>query len=351
MKAEWLSDAHKIPDEVMNYLRPIAVRAVEEKDYSPELVADILGMSRSSIYDWLRWYRAGGEAALDTRTAPGAPPVITPIIDWWLEQTVLKSTPVNHGYDTGLWTRAILAELLQKHFGICVSESTVGLHLHQLALSCQTPCYRALDQDQAKVVAFLKVKFPKIQRLAAKLGADIAFGDEAGVGIMTRSGRTWGQVGQPPEVAVSDRRGGYNVLSIITATGELHYSLEGKTINGERYVEFLQQLLHGRTRPLIVIADQASFHNSAAVSKFVRAHRTQIRTFFFPTHSPELNPGEQVWNELKHRQLGKQPIKHKADLKKRIRSILKTLQYKAKKVQSFFQLPDTKYAAISEAAT
>jgi len=74
MKAEWLSDARKIPDEVMNYLRPIAVRAVEEKQYSPELIADILGISRSSIYEWLRLYRAGGEAALETRTAPGAPP-------------------------------------------------------------------------------------------------------------------------------------------------------------------------------------------------------------------------------------------------------------------------------------
>ena len=190
MKAEWLSDARKIPDEVMNYLRLIAVQAIEEKHYSPELIADILGISRSSIYEWLRLYREGGEVALETRTAPGAPLVITPIIDWWLEQTVLNSTPIDHGYDTLLWTRSILAELLNKYFGICVSESTVGLHLHQMDLSCQKPCYQAWDQDQAKVAAFLEVKFPKIQRLAAKIGADIAFEDEAGVGIMTRSGRT-----------------------------------------------------------------------------------------------------------------------------------------------------------------
>ena len=181
----------------------------------------------------------------------------------------------------------------------------MGLHLHQMDLSCQTPCYRALEQDRAKVAAFLEVTFPKIQRLAAKMGADIAFEDEAGVGIRTRSGRTWGEVGHPPEVAVSDRRGGYNVLSIITANGELHDSLEEETINGERYVEFLQQILHGRTRPLIIIADQSSFHKSEVVSEFVRAHRTQSRLFFFPAHSPELNPDEQVWNELKHRQLGK----------------------------------------------
>ena len=113
-------------------------------------------------------------------------------------------------------------------------------------------------------------------------------------------------------------------------------------------MEFLRQILRGRTRPLIVIADQAPFHKASVVHQFVRAHRTQIRLFFFPTHSPELNPDEPVWNELKHRQLGKQPIKNKTDLKKRIRSILKSLQLKVEKVRSFFQLPDTKYAAILE---
>ena len=102
MKADWLSDARKIPDEVMTYIRLMAVRAVEEKHYSPELIADILGMSRSSIYEWLQGHREGGEAALETRKAPGASPVITPTMDLWLQHIVLNSTPVDHGYDTGL---------------------------------------------------------------------------------------------------------------------------------------------------------------------------------------------------------------------------------------------------------
>jgi transposase len=72
--------------------------------------------------------------------------------------------------------------------------------------------------------------------------------------------------------------------------------------------------------------------------------------FFFPTHSPELNPDEQVWNEIKHRRLGKQPIKNKPDLKKRLRSALKSLQRKAERIRSFFQLPDTRYAAVPESA-
>jgi hypothetical protein len=71
-----------------------------------------------------------------------------------------------------------------------VAGNTVSLHLGRLGLSYQTPCYRASEQDPAQVAAFLEVKFPKIQRLAAKMGADIGFEDESGVGVTTRSGRT-----------------------------------------------------------------------------------------------------------------------------------------------------------------
>ncbi len=54
--------------------------------------------------------------------------MITADMDRWLRATVLNSPPVDHGYDTLLWPRALLAELLKEHFGIEVVESTVGLH-------------------------------------------------------------------------------------------------------------------------------------------------------------------------------------------------------------------------------
>lgn len=350
MKASWLSDARKIPDEVMNYLRRIAVRAVEEKGHSPELIAEILGISRSSIYDWLRRYRAEGESALDTRAAPGAPRAITAGLRWWLRKTVLRSTPVDHGYDTVLWTRKILAALLERRFGVRVAESTVGLHLRALDLSYQQPRYRAAEQDRAKVAAFLAVKFPKIRRLAERIGADIAFEDEAGVGVRTRAGRTWGARGQAPTVPVADRRGGYNILSIVTARGEFQSTAVEKSVDGPQFIAFLEHLIRDRPRPLILVVDRASFHRSAAVRQFVRAHRTRIRLFFFPAHTPELNPDEQAWNEIKHRQIGRQPVKNKLDLKRRLDAALSALPAFPERVRSFFQLPDTQYAAIPESA-
>jgi transposase len=138
------------------------------------------------------------------------------------------------------------------------------------------------------------------------------------------------------------------VLSAVTAKGALLFAVEEKTIDGKRYIAFLEALLDGRTRPLIVIADNATFHRSKEVRDFVRSHRHQIRVFFFPTYAPKLDPDEQIWNEIKHRKLQKQPIKNKSDLKRRIDGALDILKEKTEKIRSFFQLPDTKYAAISE---
>ena len=65
MAEEWMNDARKIPNEPMGYLRKLVVRAIAEKAYSPELLADIFGISRSSIYEWLKRYREIFSTATD----------------------------------------------------------------------------------------------------------------------------------------------------------------------------------------------------------------------------------------------------------------------------------------------
>jgi len=310
-------------------------------------VIGVLGLSRRCRYDWLKRYQTQALSGLESCPAPGAEAQVAAAMEAWLKATVVQSTPLEHGYDTRLGTRDMLAALLPKRFRVEVTGGTLSGHLKKLGLSYQKPRYRAVEQDPQEVALFLEEKFPLIQRLVEKRGADMAFADEAGIGVSTRSGRIWGLQGQPPEVRVTDRRGGYNVLSAVTGQGQLRYSLEAGHINSARYGDFLKQLLKGRTRPLILLADRASFHRSGEVRAFVRAHRQQWRVFFLPTHSPELNPDEHVWEEVKDKRLGKQPIKNKRDLKKRLQSTLRSLQHRAKRIISFFHLPDTQYAAVN----
>jgi transposase len=345
MKPKWMSDARLIPDEVMDYLRRIAVRAVEEDGYSPEDVVGMLGMSRSTIYDWLKRYRAHGWDGLDTKKAPGAEPVVTPEMDAWLKRTVLELAPGDFGYDTRLWTCDLLAELLGQRFGVQVIGSTVNQHLRRLDLTCQKPTYLPREQDPVAVEQFVEEKFPKLQRFAQKIGADIGFQDEAAVDLRERSGKTWGARGIRPEVVATGKRGRLNILSVVTAQGELRYHVTEKSIRSQEYIDFLKQLLKGRTRPLILIADRASLHRSRMVRVFVCRHRRQLRLHFLPSCSPERNPDKHVWEEIKDKRLGRQPIKNKHDLKQRLHSALQSLQQAKERVISFFHLPETQYAA------
>jgi len=345
MKPNWLSDARLIPDEVMSYLRKIAVHAVEENHYSPEDVIKIFGFSRSCIYDWLKRFQEGGYEDLDTKKAPGISTTVTEEMDCWLKKIILESTPENFGYDTTLWTCDLLAELLAEKYGVNVIGSTVNHHLHQMDLTSQKPNYIAREQDPVAVEQFLKEEFPKIQSFAEKVGADIGFEDEAAVDLRDRSGTTWGQRGIRPDVYVTGQRGRVNILSVVTAKGDLHYHMTEKRINSEEYIQFLEQLMNERDRALFLIVDRASFHCSKQVRKFIWWHRDEIRLYYLPTYSPELNPDEHVWEEIKDKQIGRQPIKNKDDLKQRTSTALKSLKDHAERVISFFHLPETQYAA------
>ena len=84
------------------------------------------------------------------------------------------------------------------------------------------PCAPELELHRLNVLRLLRdaENFTlERRRIAARMGANIAFEDEAGVGVMTRHGRTWGMSGETPVIKASMLRGGYNVLCAVTAEG------------------------------------------------------------------------------------------------------------------------------------
>jgi arsenite methyltransferase len=78
------------------------------------------------------------------------------------------------------YTTKLKHYLLKKEFGMSVSGLSVSLHLRKRGLSYQKPCYRDVARDEQEVEHFVNDTFPRIHRLADKMGADIGFEDEAG---------------------------------------------------------------------------------------------------------------------------------------------------------------------------
>ena len=338
-------DARQMSHEALEEIRIRAVEQVQSGE-SPESVIKALGFSRSCIYTWLAMYRAGGWRALKARVIKGRPLRITGEQLKWLYEAVAGKTPLQFRFEFALWTREMLRTLLREEFSLKLSVTSVGRLLRQLGLSCQRPLFRATEQDPVRVRLWREQEFPSIRQLARQTGAVILFGDEAGVRSDYHAGTTWGVKGKTPVVPRTGGRHALNMLSAVSARGELRFMLVQGRVDGLVFVEFLSRLMHNAPQPVFLILDGHSIHRGRPVRDFVAHQQGRLRLFFLPPYSPELNPDEQVWNYVKHHGAGKAFIRSAADLRRFVLARLRSLQRLPWTVRMFFLTPDTQYAAL-----
>src|SRR5260370_493488 len=84
---------------------------------------------------------------------------------------------------------------------------------------------RAMEQDPKRVRRWLEQEYPLIRRQARAVGADIYFGDEAGVRSDHHAGTTWGVKGQTPVVRTTGQRSSVNMISAVSARGHMRFML------------------------------------------------------------------------------------------------------------------------------
>jgi transposase len=327
-------------------LEEIRIRAVErvQAGESPEAVIQTLGFTRSCIYTWLARYRSGGWGALKARALEGRPMKIQPAQMRWLYRTVTGKNPLQFRFEFALWTREMIRTLLREQFDLKLSVASVGRLLKQLGLTCQRPLFRALEQDPKRVRRWLEKEYPLIRRQAREVGADIYFGDEAGVRSDHQGGTTWGVKGQTPVVRSTGQRSSVNMISAVSARGHLRFMVTKGKVNGAVFVEFLKRLMHNAQRPIFLILDGGSYHSGRLVKDYVASLNGKLQLFFLPPYSPELNPDEQVWNYVKRHGVAKSGLRTGKELRKFVLARLRSLQRLPWTIRMFFLLPDTQYA-------
>ena len=84
---------------------------------------------------------------------------------------------------------------------------------------------------------------------------------------------------------------------------------------------------------------------TSLVKAYIESLAGKLRLFFLPPYSPELNPDELVWNDVKNNAVGRSRHDGPEDLRRAVLGRLRFLQKRPDRVRSFFQAPETRYAA------
>ena len=221
------NDARRLDHSTLETMRERAVRSVQDGE-SPEVVARVIGINRSTIYGWLAQYRRGGWGALKAKPLFGRPPKLDGKKLKWIYDIGTRKNPLQLNFAFALWTREMVAKLIKDKFHISLSLVSVGRLLAQLGITCQRPLHRALERDAALVQQWLKQEYPKIKALARREKADIYFGDAAHMRSDHHAGRTWGKKGETPVVLSTGARYRVSLISAVTSRGYMRFMIKKK---------------------------------------------------------------------------------------------------------------------------
>ena len=260
-----------------------------------------------------------------------------------LRAIIVGTDPRQLSFGLALWTRGIIRELIRRRFGITLSQVTVGRILKKLGMSPQRPLYRAYQQNPERVREWKEKTYPEIRKEAAERGAVIFFADEAGVRTDFHSGTTWAPIGQTPVVAATGKRESIMMVSAVSPRGELRFHIHEGSFRAAHFVEFCKQLLKDVDSDIFLIVDGSSVHTAGETKEFVESTRGKLSLFFLPGYSPELNPDEWVWKNVKHDTIGRSGVRGLDDLKAVAVSSLRHLQKMPGKVRGFFADPKLTY--------
>ncbi|MHB8454706.1 MAG: IS630 family transposase [Acidiferrobacterales bacterium] len=338
-------DGRKLDSAALQLLRRQVVQAVRT-GMTQTKAAHTFGASLRAVSKWMRIDREGGLRALKLKRRgrrPGAGR-LNGRQAVRLCAMIVGKMPDPLKLPFYLWTRAAVARLIQREYGIEISLVTVGRYLQAWGLSPQKPVRRAYERNDVAIAAWLSREYPAIARQAKREKAAIYWGDERGLRSDPVSGTCYAPVGQTPVVRASGQCFGCNRISAITNKGALAFMVFQGKFKALVFVAFLQRLLKQIPGRIYLIVDGHPVHRSRDVQRFVEQHPQRLRLIRMSGYCPELNPDELLNQDVKTHGLDKSRPTHRTELVATVRSHRHRHQNQPQVIKNLFQEKHVRYA-------
>jgi transposase len=279
-----------------------------DRGESPETVARVVGVNRSSMYRWLAAARQPD--GLAAKPHPGPAPRLSTDQLHTLDELLRKGAQ-KHGWPNRLWTCARVGELIRRHFGVSLHHDHVGRLLHaRLNWSPQKPRRRARERDPDAIDYWKTHHFRPLVAEAKQRGAHLVFLDESGYMLTPTVRRTWAPRGSKPILDCWDRRDRLSAISGLTVSpraGRLNLFFDllpdNTNATAEDVVEFLRQLKRHLPGGFTVFWDGSNIHWRSKLVRAYLAEHPEIVAETLPAYAPDLNPDEFVWGWSKYGRL------------------------------------------------
>jgi len=311
-------------------------------------VALLYGVRTATVSEWVKSYKSLGNKGLRDKVR-GVKSEDKKLLSNHQEKSIQKMItdvmPDQLKLPYALWTRKAVKELVEREFGVVLAVSTMGDYLRSWGFSPQKPKKKAYEQCTKKVQKWLDEQYPEIKKKAKEEGAEIHWGDETGVRNNSQHGRSYAPKGKTPVRKSMAKRFSVNMISTVTNQGKVEFMIYSGSMNADRLIEFLKQLIKGKDKKIYLILDNLRVHHSKLVKKWVEENSDKIALFYLPSYSPEKNPDEYLNCDLKYGLSDKPAPRNQKQLQNNVEDHMKMLQDNQQRVKKYFNHQDIKYAA------
>lgn len=121
--------------------------------------------------------------------------------------------------------------------------------------------------------------------------------DQTKTSVRGEPSAAWFPAGANPSIALSGQRDWTCLLGAVTDAGETFFSRFQEYVTADHAKHFILALCEEFDEDLVVVLDGAPYFRASAVTDL--ADRDGLELVFLPPYSPDLNPVEECWRQLK----------------------------------------------------
>lgn len=342
-----LPDARQLSDEALQILRLRALHGIE-LGYSEVELAQLLGVCHETISRWWTTYQTEGLDSLPGNRSGrplGSGRFLSDEQAKHSQEQIDQHTPQQLDLPHALWTRRAVRDLIRNEYGIDLAERTVGQYLRRWGYTPKKPQRHARKQDPDEVAKWLDETYPAIAEQAARENAEILWTDEVGVQADHHPGKSYARKGERATMAVPGPHIRVNQITAISNEGTVRFMTYKGTMNAVNFLLFLQKLVEGAGRKILLIADRLQAHQTPEVEAWLEEHHEQMEVFYLPTYAPERNPVEYLNDDLKGAVNEAGLPENRGALYSHLMAFMDRLLQVPKHVISYFLNPCVQYAA------